>query len=126
MYYLKEIFIDLDIQNFGFLTQKIVFFAIATLLLLWLTCISIVKLTKFRSKDTRENKIRFGLLISMPIFIILFSIFFFFVVKYNGLHVFDWLDWHLYYNILPHLLTYFSVIITFFVYRYRYFNNIKN
>ncbi len=124
MNYLREIFIELEIQDFGVFIQKLVLFTLATSIIIWLTLLIIVKFTRF-IKDTRENRIRFGFLKSLPIFLILFSVYFYFVIKLNGLYVFDWHGWQIYYNLSPHAIIYLTVIILFFIFRYRFYKNIK-
>jgi len=139
MDYIKDIFLNLSYSEMWLVTQRVLLFLTASAIVIWLLWIVFVKylpmvaVTNNRAITTgrklhltREAKIKFSFLFALTCYIIVFSIFLYFVIKQNGLHQFRWLEAEFYFSILPHIIALIAVIVTFLIYRYKYYNNLKN
>lgn len=139
MEYLKDVFFNLSYTEMGLVAQRIILFLLASALVVWLLWMAIVKYlplgfmpnSKAIAKNrklhlTREAKIKFSFLLALAGYIVVFSIFLYHVIKQNGLHSFRWSETEFYFGILPHILSLITAIVTFLIYRYKFYNNLKN
>lgn len=114
MDFLKSIFLNLEHSTLTFLLIKLLFFILVCGFFIWLIHLSIAK-SFGKAKMQRDFFLKLGLLWTLPTFLIIFSIYFFLLIRFVGLHHFRWTTGDFYLGILPQLLVFVLVIILFVV-----------
>lgn len=114
MEYLKSIF-EIGIQSWlDFIIKTSILFALSAIVL-WLVYIVIVKLTSKKTKLHRDFFLRIQFLWSLFVLFLLLNVYWFFLIKINGIHAFDWLSYAFYLDISSQIIIYLSVIIIFVI-----------
>ena len=109
---------DLLIQNKVVFLSKLILIPSIVILLVWLVNLALVRLIKMNL--TFKIDIKYSWLISCTVATIFMNLFFYFLIKLNGVILFDWgyFAWsfnNIYVMLLPYILAYIMPIILFFV-----------
>lgn len=114
MDFLKSVFLNVEHSTLTFLLVKLLFFLLVCGFFIWMIYLAITKIVR-KIKIQRDFFLKLGLLWSLPSFLVLFSIYFFLLLKFVGLHQFRWTSGSFYLGILPQLFIFILVIILFVV-----------
>lgn len=111
----KDYFLGLDyLGPLQISLRLLCLFAIAGLLL-WLLWLGIYALEMRKSKRLHADVLRpLSLFKALIAFMVLYAVYFFFLIKVNGLHVFRWTFMPFYTGISPQLLLFVTAMILFF------------
>lgn len=84
--------------------------------IIWLIYLLVAKLIppKPQRRIHRDHFLRLSFLSSLTIFLLIFNVYIFFLIKLNGLHSFYWLQPRFYLNILPQLIILLGLILLYF------------
>ena len=113
--------LEIGVRNWSeFLFKSFLLIAINAIVL-YLIYLLIVKLFIKRTKENKDFILRSLFLWALFIFSVLFNVYWFYLIKINGVHVFDWSALNFYKNISPQILNYILLIIIF-IYCYSKYN----
>ena len=124
MEYVKELFLGLGYSSWDQIFIKLIIWISTSALVVWLGWYLFSRLAR-KSKLRRELILRLALLRSYALFMVLFAVYLFFLVRVNGLHAFHWNRPVFYLALGPQLLTFLLSILLFGLSYTRYNRQIK-
>ena len=124
MEYLKQLF-EIGIQDWIEFVIKSVMLIVISLIILWVSYFSIVKLLGGKTKIHRDFFLPLHFLWALFILFLFVNIYWFYIIKVNGLHIFKWNSIMFYADIGPQLLMYTLSALAFIVSYSKYKSLIK-
>jgi len=106
----------------SFLIQSILLIGI-TALILWLIYTILIKITVKRTKLHKDIFLRLQFLWALFILFLLFNVYWFYIIKLNGIHEFKWHSLSFYISISAQIIIYVFIIL-FFIYNYKKYNSL--
>lgn len=114
MKYLNSLF-EIGVQDWLDFLIKFVAILFISAIILWLFYFIIVKLYGKKTKLHRDFFLPIQFLWSLFALFLVFSVYWFYFIKTNGIHAFNWSSPAFYADISPQILIYLMVIIVFII-----------
>ena len=110
--------------DYVYLLYKVLTFIGIWLALLYAIYLILTKVIK--SNLHKDFQLKLNFLWALGIFQVLVSIYFFYLLRVEGVSVFKWNDFNFYLGIFPQLFIYVGTIILFLVSRKNYLQHLRN
>jgi hypothetical protein len=115
---MEDIIFDITYTSLQQMFIKIFLFLFVSILFVFLIYFILTKVLFRRNKHRKEVNLRLILLWAIFIYLILFNVYIFFLLRINGIDSLQWTYPRFYLGIIAQLLVYISLIIYFFIRRH--------
>ena len=109
MEFIKDLFWSIAFTTYLMLVVRTIFLLLVSLFIIWIIRLITVKTIR-KHNVKREDLLKISLQTSLVIYFVFFCIYLGLLIKYNGLHQFQWSKPVFYLGILPVIITYLTII----------------
>lgn len=114
---MENLFLDTNYTTFEQMLLKVTFFLLISGLLLYFIYFVLCKVLFKKSKQRKEINMRLIFLWSLFTYFIIFNVYLFILIYWNGIDSFNWTLLEIYLGIFAQLTIYFCFIAFFFIKR---------